>query len=311
MCKKGFTLIELLVVIAIIALLMGILMPALNKARTFAYRLACSSNLRGLGTAMELYAAEHQDSYPRSGGPGSFWSSDVTISNWDNPVESTAFATGGGAEATITSCWYLLIRTGGVTVDQFLCKSDQSVEEFKFIAEMPMMVQKMEQAWDFGSANRPGFVPANYVSYAYQIPFDVTNPHAGLPGELPYISYLITANTGSKYPVAADRSPFLDELAQGKPLADIPNSMNHGTDWTDDGKFTGIGQNVLFKGGNVGWHETPQIGMGRDNIYTYGKAAGYTTGGDPVGTPPAGQGDISAAPQGDTDGLLVLDENWE
>lgn len=62
MCKaKGFTLIELLVVIAIIALLMAILMPALNRAREQGKRGVCLSNLRGLMLAWILYADENDD----------------------------------------------------------------------------------------------------------------------------------------------------------------------------------------------------------------------------------------------------------
>jgi len=56
---KGFTLIELLVVIAIIALLMGILMPALQRVRKQAREAACLSNLRQWGTAAAMYNTEH------------------------------------------------------------------------------------------------------------------------------------------------------------------------------------------------------------------------------------------------------------
>jgi len=55
MKKKAFTLIELLVVIAIISLLMGILIPCLGKARQLAYKITCTSNLRQIGFALELY----------------------------------------------------------------------------------------------------------------------------------------------------------------------------------------------------------------------------------------------------------------
>ena len=61
MKKRGFTLIELLVVIAIIALLMGILMPALNAAREQARGIRCAANVRSLLFAWIMYKDEHDD----------------------------------------------------------------------------------------------------------------------------------------------------------------------------------------------------------------------------------------------------------
>jgi len=62
--EGGFTLIELLVVIAIIALLIGILLPAIGKARDTAKALKCQTNNRGIGTAMLLYANDYKDWFP-------------------------------------------------------------------------------------------------------------------------------------------------------------------------------------------------------------------------------------------------------
>lgn len=61
--RKAFTLIELLVVIAIIALLIGILLPALGAARATAQTLVCSTTLRSIGTANTIYAGDFRDHY--------------------------------------------------------------------------------------------------------------------------------------------------------------------------------------------------------------------------------------------------------
>jgi prepilin-type N-terminal cleavage/methylation domain-containing protein len=62
--QRGFTLVELLVVIGIIALLISMLLPALNKAREAASRAACLSNLRTIGQVMLIYATNNKDQIP-------------------------------------------------------------------------------------------------------------------------------------------------------------------------------------------------------------------------------------------------------
>ena len=58
---RGFTIIELLVVVSIIALLVGILLPAITKARDQSKVTASFANLRNIGTAHKIYAAEFAD----------------------------------------------------------------------------------------------------------------------------------------------------------------------------------------------------------------------------------------------------------
>ena len=68
----AFTLVELLVVIGIIAVLIGLLLPALGKAREQSRRTACLANLRSIGQALYTYANAHRDRLP-NGNPRGVW----------------------------------------------------------------------------------------------------------------------------------------------------------------------------------------------------------------------------------------------
>ncbi len=67
-----FTLVELLVVIGIIAVLTGMLLPALNRAKETARKLSCTNNLKQIGTVIQQYVGDNKDCYPLlwNGAPG-------------------------------------------------------------------------------------------------------------------------------------------------------------------------------------------------------------------------------------------------
>jgi len=280
MKRKAFTLVELLVVIAIIALLMGILMPALARVRQIAYRMLCGSNLAGIGKGMLIYSNDYDEEYPKAGGPAALWANEGKLANWDS-ITGDQYGAQPGGKATITSSLFLLVRTADLTCKQFVCKGDVGTREFRLSessAAPQQEIQDVTDVWDFGDGQDTPLRPGEYCSYSYHMPY---NRKAGLAG-FPIIS---VSNPAS--PVCADRNPYLDknatvylegedcsgEKGEYAPTWDEGDSSNIPPHYVDDDRTGNSashqreGQNVLFNDQHVNFERYPNVGVAKDNIW--------------------------------------------
>ena len=262
MKKKGFTLVELLVVIAIIALLMGILMPALARVRQIAFRMVCGTNLSGLGKAMLIYANDYDDEMPKAGGMNAVWSPAIANFQADNALAAY------GGKASITSSFYLLVKYAEVTTKSFICKGDSGVTEYQ-----PPDNYDTIALWDFGPYSG-GEKPTNHCSYSYQMPYcSSSSSSTGL-------CYPLTTSSEPGMAVAADPNPWLDPdaagtrdftkfaITGGKEITKLGNSINHQDE----------GQNVLYLDAHVNFENVSFCGINDDNIYTKATATDWKKG---------------------------------
>ena len=320
--KRAFTLVELLVVIAIIALLMGILMPALARVRQIAHRMVCGTNLSSICKAMLIYANDNEDDYPIAGCKTlQRWSNNGQLqTDWEDPSREVVYPSGIGVTSTntITSSWFLLIKYADLTPKTFICKGDVSAKVFEVSAvSTTTPLPELETVWDFGSGAFPNPVGI-FCSYSYQMPYYTTANVLGFP---------VNAISDPRTPIAADRNPYLDKNAtylDGETAGGITGEVK--PDWETAGAIqyyvdrdrTGNaashqrdGQNVLFNDSHVSFEKYPNVGIDNDNIWKAWPSLPITAEDRELGISPytalVNNGDGS--PLDYDDAYLVLDKN--
>ena len=238
--SHGLTKVEVLVVVGIIALLISILIPALNRARQNDQRIHCASHLRQIGQALLLYSNDNKGAFPR-----------VRTAEGENitPVWGTGasasdpFGSDGPSANDVTAALFLLIRTQDLYPAVFCCDSTYATED-KFDGKT---AQQRSNFTDW----------RKNLSYSFQNPSEYrTTPN-----------YRSIGSTNSEFAVAADMNPGTagDGADVLKPsVSSPPKEMRLGNSRNHDRE----GQYVLYGDGRVAWESNPFVGVNRDNIYT-------------------------------------------
>jgi prepilin-type N-terminal cleavage/methylation domain-containing protein len=243
---RGFTLVELLVVIGIIALLISILLPALNAAKERANRVKCSSNLRQIGQGLLLYANDNKGVYPRTPANNAGTFTFFTRATATDPFSSVG---GGPVDPNdVTAALFLLIRNADINPEVFVCPS--SNQEKDTLGGQP-------------PNRRSNFTNANSLSYSYANPY----PNDAAVG----LGYKMNGNVPADFAIAGDRNDGTAVTTVNANSAASEqkkiNSRNHEQD----------GQNVLFNDGHCEWSSTAFVGANKDCIYSQATV---------IGTPP-------------------------
>ena len=197
--KNAFTLVELLVVIGIIALLISILLPALNRARAQAQLVQCASNLRQLFTATQLFADAHQRHVPTCSDSQYAEETDTT------PTSYYAYRNGSSATGTsyvVENCFESLIpylNTVSGSTSGFMNSSGTGAAAQSTVFQCPadISMNDTNPGWLFGNNVSSSNTTGGFYACSYGVNADIEMINYNSGGSV--VPCLNPGNSGNMY----------------------------------------------------------------------------------------------------------------